>query len=122
MVAYYNVVASQLHRFNVIIDTSLLFENLSHAAWWRHLALDTVNANINHAQHPADAGGFHKTVEYKQTSRHTVFESAILHNIEMSLRLIRCKIRSDCEILVPWLKYASFRDSAEKPSIAVNGN
>ncbi len=57
--------------------------------------------NINHAQRPADAGGFHKTVEYKQTSRHTVFESAILHNIEMSLRLIRCKIGSNCEMLVP---------------------
>ena len=56
-----------------------------------------VNANINNAQRPADAGGFHKTLEYKQTSRHNVFESAILHNIEMSLRLIRCKIVSNCE-------------------------
>ena len=50
---------------------------------------------------PVDAGGFHKTVEYKQTSRHTVFESVILHTIEMSLRLIRCKIGSNCEMLVP---------------------
>ena len=73
-----------------------------------------VNANINNAQRPADAGGFHKTVEYKQTSRHNVFESAILHNIEMSLRLIRCKIVSNCEMLVG--KCASFRDSSEKPS------
>ena len=80
---------------------SLLYENLSHAAWWRHIALITVNANINNAQRHADAGGFHKTVEYKQTSRHNAFESAILHNIEMSLRLIRCKIGSNCEMLVP---------------------
>ena len=70
-----------------------------HAARWRHLALLMVNANII-AQRPADAGGFHKTVEYKQTSRHNVFESAILHNIEMSLRLVRCKIVSNCEMLV----------------------
>ena len=49
--------------------------------WWRHLALITLNVNINYAQRPADAGGFHKTVEYKQTSRHNVFGSAILHNI-----------------------------------------
>ena len=45
---------------------SLLYENLSHAAWWRHLALLMVNANSINAQRPADAGGFHKTVEYKQ--------------------------------------------------------
>ena len=75
-----------------------------------------VNANINNAQRPADAGGFHKTVEYKQTSRHNVFESAILHNIDLSLRLIRCKIGSNCEMLVPQLKCASFRDSSDKPS------
>ena len=67
------------HARLITIDTSLLYENLSHAAWWRHLALLMVNANINNAQRPADAGGFHKTVEYKQTSRHNVFESAILH-------------------------------------------
>ena len=89
------------HHRLITIDTSLLYENLSHAAWWRHLALLMVNANINNAQRPADAGGFHKTVEYKQTSRHNVFERAILHNIEMSLRLIRCKIVSNCEMLVP---------------------
>ena len=88
------------HRL-ITIDTTLLYENLSHAAWWRHLALLMVNANINNAQRPADAGGFHKTVEYKQTSRHNVFESAILHNIEMSLRIILCKIVSNCEMLVP---------------------
>ena len=63
--------------------------------------LITVNVNINNAQRPADAGGFHKTVEYKQTSRHNVLESAILHNIGMYLRLIRCKIGSNCGILVP---------------------
>ena len=86
------------HRLTTI-DTSLLYGNLSHAAWWRHLALIMVNANINLAQRLAYAGGFHKTLEYKQTSRLNVFESAILRNIEMSLRLIHCKIGS--EILVP---------------------
>ena len=87
---------------DITIDTSLLYEHLSHAAWWRHLALITVNANINNVQRPADAGGFHKTVEYRQTLRHNVFESAILHNIEMSLRPIRRKIGSDCESFVPY--------------------
>ena len=49
------------------------------------------NNNATNAQRPADAGRFHKTIEYKQASRHNVFQSAILHNIEMSLR---CKIGS----------------------------